>query len=144
MKFIRTDSPRANTISTSYLSPYFPAPGTGAGISEMTWDAEVPEGTRLQLKARWVLQDEDGNIRYFPWAGITDGKAGTRIPGRNYFQYHGHVGIFTTDALPCCAISRSKSPCAAPSNLKLRPFTYNSCAIKNLLSIEEIFLSGAA
>ncbi len=90
MKFIRTDSPRANTISTSYLSPYFPAPGTGAGITEMTWDAEVPEGTRLQLKARWVLQDEDGNIRYFPWAGITDGeKQVLRIPGRgNYFQYH--------------------------------------------------------
>ena len=40
-------------------------------------------------KARWVLQDEDGNIRYFPRAGITDGESRySGFPAGNYFQYH--------------------------------------------------------
>ncbi len=77
-------------VSTGYLSPYFPASGSGIGPVEMTWDAEVPGNTDMILKARWVLEDKDGGLRFFPWVRIVDGEEEKlTLPGKGlFYQYY--------------------------------------------------------
>ncbi|MBN2327226.1 MAG: hypothetical protein JXR73_08720 [Candidatus Omnitrophica bacterium] len=88
IQFTRADNEQP--ISGGYLSPYLPAPGSGGGQAVMRWEAEIPEGTDLQFKARWVMSQKDGSFRFFPWARIVDGKEGRlQLPGRgDYFQYY--------------------------------------------------------
>lgn len=88
IQFVRSD--RESPISTGYLSPYFPATGSGIGPALMTWEAEVPEGAEMNVKARWVFQQEDGSLRFTPWARIVKGEEGRlQLPGKgNFFQYY--------------------------------------------------------
>ncbi len=77
-------------ISAGYLSPYYPAEGSGAGMTKITWEADIPEGTALNLRARWVNQNEDNSIRYLPWSRYIPGEEGElRIPGKgDFLQYY--------------------------------------------------------
>ncbi|RJP24278.1 MAG: hypothetical protein C4527_19060 [Candidatus Omnitrophota bacterium] len=77
-------------VAAGYLSPYFPAEGSGSGMVEMSWEADVPVNTDLIIKARWVQQSDSGELRFFPWARIVDGKEGKlNLSGKGkYFQYY--------------------------------------------------------
>lgn len=96
-----TRSPKEDTpVSGGYLSPYFPAAGSGGGSTELIWNAEIPEGTALQVKARWVMRGQDGSFRFLPWARIVEGQKGKlELPGKgDFFQYYVNFVRFTHDA----------------------------------------------
>ncbi len=87
-------------VAAGYLSPYFPAPGSGGGPAIMNWDATIPEGTSMYVKARWVNQNPDGSLRFLPWASIIDGKEKklSLIGKGDFFQYYVNFVRFTHDA----------------------------------------------
>jgi len=76
--------------SGGYLSPFFSAEGSGSGPAVMSWEAEIPMGTNLTVKARWANQKEDESIGYLPWARTVHGGEGQLLlPGKgDYFQYY--------------------------------------------------------
>ncbi len=77
------------TVSAGYLSPYFPAEGATGMPVQIKWDAEVPKQTALRLKARWVIQNPDGSLRFLPWARMVDAEEGEmKLMGKgDYVQY---------------------------------------------------------
>jgi len=97
IEFVR--SPETTPVSGGYLSPYFPAAGSGSGSTEIIWNSEIPEGTGLQVKARWVMRNPDGTFRFLPWARIVDGQKGKlELPGKgDFFQYYVNFIRFTRD-----------------------------------------------
>ncbi len=89
--YIRFKCPTRDTpISAGYLSPYFPAEGSGQGQAEIKWEADIPERTSLSVKARWITRMPSGELKFLPWARIADGAKGQlQIPGQGtYFQYY--------------------------------------------------------
>ena len=88
IKFVRVKNDKP--VSAGYLSPYFPADGAGGGPTMLSWDAEIPEGTQMQVKARWVMRNKQGKLRFFPWARIAKGEDGKlSLPGKGqFFQYY--------------------------------------------------------
>ena len=86
-------------VAAGYLSPYFPAPGSGQGPALMQWDVTIPEGTAMYVKARWVNQNPDGTLRFLPWASIIDGQEKQlSLPGKgDFFQYYMNLVRFTHD-----------------------------------------------
>ncbi len=86
IRFVR--SGQNDSVHTAYLSPYFPADGSG-GMVEMTWNADIPRMSDLVVKARWVQKLENGELKFFPWARIVNGKEERLLlPGKGkYFQY---------------------------------------------------------
>ncbi len=98
IKFVRTEL--AKPVSAGYLSPYYPADGSGAGPAIISWNADIPKGTQMQVKARWVMKNKEGTLRFFPWARITNGEDGKlTLPGKGQFlQYYVNFIRFRTDS----------------------------------------------
>jgi hypothetical protein len=55
----------------------------------MTWQAEVPKETEMIIKARWVIQEKDGSLKFAPWARIVKGeKERLTLSGKGtFFQF---------------------------------------------------------
>ena len=94
VRFVRADDD--SPITTHYVSPYFPA-SDADGPATLTWEAEIPEGTNLTVRARWVRKREDGGLQFLPWASATPGQQGklTVIGQGDYIQYS---VVFTLNA----------------------------------------------
>lgn len=95
-----TRSNQDTPVSGGYLSPYFPASGSGGDSVELNWRADIPEGTALQMRARWVMRGQDGSFRFMPWARTAEGQQGKlELPGKgDFLQYYANFIRFTHDA----------------------------------------------
>ncbi|MBI1388606.1 MAG: hypothetical protein GC154_09185 [bacterium] len=96
VRFIR--APGA-PVSALYISPLYPAEGSGGKPAVITWDADIPETASLQLWGRWVMRQPDGSLQYFPWAKKTEGAEGEmRISGQgDYLQFQAQFGLTGAD-----------------------------------------------
>ncbi len=125
IRFVRSEKDAPS--SCGYLSPYFPAAGSGSGPAVMTWDATIPEGTDLTVKARWVNRKNktDGSVSYLPWARKFDGKDGKLIlPGKgDFFQYYVSFVRETRDTrTPTFSNVKISIPCQeAKKKIKIGP-----------------------
>lgn len=88
LKFIHNPDD-TQPVSMGYLSPYFPASGVN-GTAELSWDADIPEGTELTLKARWAVKNPDGKLRFLPWSRtVSANETGLNAVGKgDYLQYY--------------------------------------------------------
>ena len=88
LKFIHNPDD-TQPVSMGYLSPYFPASGVN-GVAELTWEADIPEGTDLTLKARWAVKNPDGTLRFLPWSRtVSASDVGLKAVGKgDYLQYY--------------------------------------------------------
>lgn len=76
-------------VSAGYLSPYFPAAGA-SGVTEMEWDAHIPEGAEINIKPRWVVKNPDHSLKFLPWARTVPGsEKKMKVMGSgDYLQYY--------------------------------------------------------
>ncbi len=105
-------------ISTGYESAYFPSPGRTSKPVEMTWNAELPEGTELIVKGRWASYKEDKTLRYTPWMGNAMGEQEKLVlPGMgDFFQFYiDFIRNEEGDESPVVKNIEIKIPCQEPS-----------------------------
>ena len=72
VKFKRPDTPEP--VAAGYPSALFPAGDLERKRVLVTWDADIPEGTDLGIRARWWERDERRNLNPLPWPGLVDGR----------------------------------------------------------------------
>ena len=88
VKFKRPDTPEP--VAAGYPSALFPAGDFERKRAVVSWDAEIPEGTSLGIRARWWERGERNTLRAMPWPQLVDGKEGElEILGKgDYLQFY--------------------------------------------------------
>jgi len=78
-------------VAAGYSSALFPAGPFERKRVQLSWDAEIPEGTDLGVRARWCDRDEQGGLRHMPWMRFVPGAQGNlNIAGKgDYVQFYG-------------------------------------------------------
>ncbi|MFH1744043.1 MAG: C25 family cysteine peptidase, partial [bacterium] len=77
-----TDDP----VAAGYPSALFPAGDFGRKRATLSWDAVIPEGTDLSMRARWWESGPDGIPRSLPWPRLVPGSQGNlEILGKGAF-----------------------------------------------------------
>jgi len=82
--------PDAGPVAAGYSSALFPAGSFDRKRVQISWDAEIPEGTDLGVRARWCERDERGGLRHMPWMRPVSGAQGNlKIVGKgDYVQFY--------------------------------------------------------
>ena len=62
--------------AAGYPSALFPAGDFERKRAVISWDATIPPGTDLGLRARWWERDPQGKLRPFPWPRLVPGQQG--------------------------------------------------------------------
>lgn len=112
VRFIRSPN---TPLTAVYVSPLFPTSGTNGGPIRLTWNADIPDNTGLQLRVRWVRIEDDGSLRYLPWMRTTDG-AEQELEFRGSGDYMQYSAWFTLEqdefASPALSTVRLEVPFA--------------------------------